>query len=60
MEFKAFNGRNFLFVLMVDIGTEWNLKIIDEVFKTTIELVDIGTEWNLKTITGRRSPITIR
>ncbi len=32
----------------VDIGTEWNLKVLCKLYKPMTVMVDIGTEWNLK------------
>ena len=32
----------------VDIGTEWNLKVVRVNVNRVRPLVDIGTEWNLK------------
>ena len=32
----------------VDIGTEWNLKVVEVQARYNTVFVDIGTEWNLK------------
>ncbi len=33
---------------LVDIGTEWNLKLSATEYDIIEKAVDIGTEWNLK------------
>ena len=35
-------------LVQVDIGTEWNLKELEQGEKWVVAIVDIGTEWNLK------------
>ena len=53
MEFKVFRtfGKSSDFI--VDIGTEWNLKIITTREVGNQTTVDIGTEWNLKILMPR-------
>ena len=48
MEFKGGKiGINYVDAL-VDIGTEWNLKVLLFSVVGGVMRVDIGTEWNLK------------
>ena len=49
MEFKEFSYNQAAADEMVDIGTEWNLKICAYLLMVRQSEVDIGTEWNLKT-----------
>ncbi len=49
MEFKGlWRWRLCINAHLVDIGTEWNLKMLKQEKKTNGRRVDIGTEWNLK------------
>ena len=48
MEFKGSKKGLLWMALSVDIGTEWNLKMPEEIKERLSKTVDIGTEWNLK------------
>ena len=48
MEFKGQTGVVRAVHILVDIGTEWNLKLHSSSRKRQGHPVDIGTEWNLK------------
>ncbi len=48
MEFKVILTVHSAFQMLVDIGTEWNLKCLLMACNPFLVSVDIGTEWNLK------------
>ena len=48
MEFKGIFTAILFPAILVDIGTEWNLKFNVQAVSGCLYLVDIGTEWNLK------------
>ena len=48
MEFKGTHKEPGKLRSLVDIGTEWNLKVIPSTLPVDVYCVDIGTEWNLK------------
>ena len=50
MEFKEGKEDQLHRRLAVDIGTEWNLKSVKNLFESSATEVDIGTEWNLKVV----------
>ena len=49
MEFKGLKLTGIRAHVLVDIGTEWNLKYHYIFYAAVRKGVDIGTEWNLKT-----------
>ena len=49
MEFKGRVWCSTIWLSLVDIGTEWNLKFSVKQREYFDNAVDIGTEWNLKT-----------
>ncbi len=53
MEFKDISKLLMPSLIIVDIGTEWNLKFDLFVERVVLDTVDIGTEWNLKFFAAR-------
>ena len=48
VEFKGHIKKSLLTNLLVEIGTEWNLKLQAMYLQSSLCSVEIGTEWNLK------------
>ncbi len=55
MEFKGRSCMLLISSVFVDIGTEWNLKLLQVWHVALLVMVDIGTEWNLKKINMPKS-----